>query len=129
MAGYALMPNVVIFAPHRLLNTTAQSPFLTSLCPDSASLSRHDEGYFMASSDSPDTSVFEETQISPAITEDEVLQFFQDHGIFYESDAEIGRLAVTLGDEGLGRRPDIARFKEVYMRKPVSSMLSLFCAS
>lgn len=82
----------------------------------------------MASSDSPDTLVFEESEISSAITEDEVLQFFQKHGIFYESDAEIGRLAGTLG-KGLGYRPDIARFKEVYMGKPVSLMLLLFCAN
>ncbi|KAK0628875.1 hypothetical protein B0T17DRAFT_614728 [Bombardia bombarda] len=57
----------------------------------------------MASSDSPGTLVFEENQISAAITEDKVLQFFQEHGIFYESDAEIGRLAdygYVVGEDG-----------------------------
>lgn len=69
---------------------------------------------------SEDTTLFEEDQISPTVTEDKVLQFFQEHGIFYESDKEIGILATTLGEKGLDHHHGIDEFKRIYMRKPVS---------
>jgi hypothetical protein len=48
-------------------------------------------------------SIFQETDISPEITVEEAPKFYQEHGIFYASDPEIGRSAGTLGSKALCR--------------------------
>ncbi|EXA30780.1 hypothetical protein FOCG_16334 [Fusarium oxysporum f. sp. radicis-lycopersici 26381] len=51
---------------------------------------------------SADNTLFHETQISSTITLESALDFYREHGIYYQEDAEIGELAATLGREALG---------------------------
>ncbi|KAJ5117685.1 hypothetical protein N7448_011317 [Penicillium atrosanguineum] len=58
----------------------------------------------MTSSDLLPTSLLEETHISPTVTVEDAQRFFEQHGIFYAPDAEVGRLVATLGSEAVHRK-------------------------
>ena len=46
-------------------------------------------------------SLLEETHISPTVTIQDAQRFFEQYGIFYAPDANIGRLVATLGSEAV----------------------------
>ncbi|KAH6653436.1 hypothetical protein BKA67DRAFT_537116 [Truncatella angustata] len=73
----------------------------------------------MASQGSPDDSLFEKSRVSLKVTKEGAEQFFQQHGVFYESNTEIGKLAATIAPSvALNNSRGLDRFKEIYMREP-----------
>lgn len=47
--------------------------------------------------------LFESTCISPSITSENALLFYQEHGIYYQENPTIGSLAESLGSRALSR--------------------------
>ncbi|KAF5025534.1 hypothetical protein F66182_2386 [Fusarium sp. NRRL 66182] len=66
---------------------------------------------------SADDTFFEETRISPAITQESALDFYHEHGIYYHEDAEIGNLAAALGGEALSQK-GMAKFISLALKDP-----------
>jgi len=64
-------------------------------------------------------SPFEEARISPAVSVEHSSAFFQEHGIFYHGDDEIGRLVEELDSKSRGR-DDMDLFKPIFSKDPVS---------
>lgn len=50
---------------------------------------------------STDDTLFHKTRISSTVTQESALDFYREHGIYYQEDAEIGELAATLGNKAL----------------------------
>ncbi|KJZ70628.1 hypothetical protein HIM_09983 [Hirsutella minnesotensis 3608] len=61
------------------------------------------------------TSLFERAQISSVISADDAPGFFEKYGVFYQANAEIGRVAITLGNKAVSR-DDINLFKPIFMQ-------------
>ena len=75
----------------------------------------------MALHESTHNFLYEESQVSSQITENGAEKFFQEHGVFYESNSEIGRLAATINPRtALHRSSGLDEFKKIYMEYPVS---------
>lgn len=55
-------------------------------------------------------SLLEETHISPIVTIDDAQRFFEQYGIFYAPDANIGRLVATLGSEAVHGKIRMGQF-------------------
>lgn len=67
-----------------------------------------------------DADIFGETGISPGVSVNSA-GFFAQHGIFYVTDPEIGRLVEEIDNEGLSKNPEaLARCKVQLLRNPVS---------
>ncbi|KAI1181839.1 hypothetical protein F5B17DRAFT_423333 [Nemania serpens] len=65
-----------------------------------------------------DADIFGETGISPGVSVDSA-GFFAQHGIFYITDPEIGRLVEKIDNEGLSKNPEaLARCKVQLLRNP-----------
>ena len=76
----------------------------------------------MTSSDVFPPSLLEETHISPIVTAEDAQRFFEQHGIFYAPDAEVGRLVATLGTEAVHKKLRMGRFP---IKDPVYSTIHL----
>lgn len=66
-----------------------------------------------------DVSLFEETQVSPIVSAGDAPDFFEKYGVFYQANAEIGKVAVALGSKALSG-DDINPFKPILMKDLVS---------
>lgn len=64
-------------------------------------------------------SLFEETRISSAVTADSALKFYEEHGIFYQANPEIGRLRREI--RGRTQREKLFdAIKPIVLKDPVS---------
>ena len=73
---------------------------------------------------------FEESKISSSVSADESAQFLEEHGFFYQADAEIGRLVQELDDKGFANGPeDLKSFWPALDKDPVSRQPSLSCTT
>ncbi len=74
----------------------------------------------MASSTSVSDALFDEDKISSSVSAVDSLRFFQEHGIFYQANAEIGKLVAELDSQGLAWRLDIlSRYLPILFEDPV----------
>jgi hypothetical protein len=55
-------------------------------------------------------SLLEETHISPLVTTEDAQRFFEQYGIFYAPDANIGRLVAELGSEAVHGKIRMGQF-------------------
>jgi len=75
----------------------------------------------MADSNSAAT-VLETNTVSLSISADESPKFSEDHGFFYQADAEIGKLVDKLYIEGRARSDDsLSHFRPRLLEVPVSN--------
>jgi hypothetical protein len=63
--------------------------------------------------------LFEENKISPAVLAADSLRFFQDHGVFYQANAAIGKLVEELDSQGLAWKSNIlSRYLPILIKDP-----------
>ncbi|KAI0187151.1 hypothetical protein F4808DRAFT_466440 [Astrocystis sublimbata] len=53
--------------------------------------------------------LFEEDRISSSVPAAESLRFFQEHGIFYQANAAVGKLVAEFDSQGLAWKPEVLR--------------------
>jgi hypothetical protein len=67
--------------------------------------------------------LFEENKISPAVLAADSLRFFQDHGVFYQANAAIGKLVEELDSQGLAWKSNIlSRYLPILIKDPVCQL-------
>jgi hypothetical protein len=73
------------------------------------------------------SSFLEEKFISPTVAAEDAQRFFEQHGIFYAPDPDIGKLVATLGSEAVHGKVRMERFP---IRDSVCAITNpiLFCA-
>lgn len=83
----------------------------------------------MASSSS--SALFQPSQISSSVSADDALQFLEDQGVFYQEDAEIGKLVDDLFTAGRQRSEDVRLhyFRPRLEQDPVSKTRIAFAHS
>ena len=65
-----------------------------------------------------DTSLFENTQISPTVSAEAAPSFFEKYGVFYQANAEIGELATNLVTNKVSEK-DISSFEPLLEKDAV----------
>lgn len=75
----------------------------------------------MASSTPTADSPFEYNQVSSSVSADNAAAFFQEHGLFYQVDTEIGKVVAELDSQGLAWKPEgLKHFMPILLRDSVS---------
>jgi len=83
----------------------------------------------MASSDHG-SSLFERDKVASSVSADEALPFLADHGFFYQSDGEIGKLVLQLyARKASNQLEGLSLFRQRLQSDPVSESMSVFCSS
>ncbi|KAK5805915.1 hypothetical protein VI817_000173 [Penicillium citrinum] len=74
-------------------------------------------------------SFLEEARISSTVTTEDAHKFFEEHGVFYAPDPEIGRLVATLGSEAVHGKVRMERFpiRDSRLRAIMGPFAESFC--
>ncbi|RYO77697.1 hypothetical protein DL764_010188 [Monosporascus ibericus] len=75
----------------------------------------------MDSSASDADLLFEEDQVSSSVSAVDAPNFLKEYGVFYQANAEIGKIVTQLGDEGVSWDPSgLRRFLPILQSDPVA---------
>jgi hypothetical protein len=82
----------------------------------------------MASSTPTADPLFEDNQVSSSVSADNAATFFQEHGLFYQADTEIGKVVAELDSQGLAWDPKgLKSFMPILLRDSVSMRSHVLC--